>query len=162
MVLILVSTLLLPVYSADLAAASGIDKEQMQKRQEQERQQQEQMKKMQEQARQQQEQMMEQIKKQNPQAYAQMKAAQETQEQITRIITDFRAGKLTYDTAKVQLQPLITEQLKARAANADIEISQLEKRISQLEKFKTNFSEMVDKLVDVRLGKAQPDPTMIF
>jgi uncharacterized protein involved in exopolysaccharide biosynthesis len=123
---------------------------------------QEQMKKQQEQMKQQQQQRLEMMKKQNPQMYEQMKAAQETQDKISQITTDFHANKISYESAKIQLRPLIAEQLKPRAANVDNEIAQMEMRISQLKKFKTNFSEVVDKSVDVRLGKARPDPTMGF
>jgi uncharacterized protein involved in exopolysaccharide biosynthesis len=123
---------------------------------------QEQMKKQQEQMRQQQDQMMEQMKKQNPQMYEQMKTAQESQEKIIQVVTDFQAGKISYDVAKAQLHSPVEQQLKLRAANIDGEIAQMEKRIEQLKNFKANFSEAVDKAIDVRLGKAQPDPTMVF
>ena len=139
--LIVVLGLSLPVYSQNRPVPPGNDQEQMKKQQEQ---------------------MMEQMKKQNPKLYEQMKAAQEAQEKTTQITTDFQANKISYETAKNELRPIVEQQLKGRAENIDAEITQMEKRVEQLKNFKTNFSAMVDKAVDVRLGKAQPDQGMMF
>jgi len=137
----MVSVLL--VYAADGPALPGFAPEQA--------------KKQQEQARQQQQMIMDQMKQRDPKAYAQMKTAQDLQDKVAKITTDFFAGKISYESAKSQMRPLMAQAMKDRIDNVDTEIDQLQKRIQSLKDLKNNPNKAVDKAIDVRLGKAMPD-----
>ena len=129
-------------YSADIA---GRERDEARRRE-----------KAQERARLQEQEMMELIKKENPEEYKRIKASQELSGQINAIVSDFYAGKISYDAAKSSLRPLVKKSLEAQAVNTDVQIKELQRQIAELQGLKNDIAAAVDKDIDIRLGKDQP------
>jgi lipase chaperone LimK len=113
-------------------------------------------------AQEQQKKQLEMLKKQDPKMYERMATQQAAQEQIAKILKDFRANKISESQARSKLRPLVKEMMKERIANLDTEIAAAEKRLQALKVAKSNPDKMVDQSVDMYLGKAVPSSDTMF
>jgi len=124
--------------------------------------QQKQMEQLQAQAEQIQARAMEELKEQNPQAYAAAMQAQAASRQLSQVIQDYNAQKISYEQAKSRLRPLVGSLLESRLKSAPAQIERLKKQITRLESMQNNPRQYIDRQIDVYLGKAQPDPGDFF
>ena len=104
---------------------------------------------------------LEMLKQTNPQAYEQKIKENKLQDKITKILNDYRQNKISYDSAKLQMYPLIKESLKDKISSLDKDIERAAKKLETLKKARREPSYLINIETDRMLGKlTNPDEFM--
>jgi hypothetical protein len=148
LIFVFITILFLPVMALTQELPTQPDMQKIQKDAEKMKQQMENM----------QQEQLEFLKKLNPQAYQQSKAAYDRAKQIDAVISLLRQGKISSSDAERQLYPLIKEDLRSIVNSMDQKISDLEKKLDYCRKVRSNPEILVKKRIDELLGKSLPNP----
>jgi len=103
-----------------------------------------------------QQQALERLKRENPQAYEQRKAALEREQKMQAVVTAFYQGTLSGDEAERRLTPLVKKQLEEEGALSSLSarIERLEDKLAFLKKAQKNPNLLVKQRIEQMLGKA--------
>lgn len=94
----------------------------------------------------------------DPQLYKERKSLIERQNNINKIISSYRGGKVSLVQAENQLYPLIKEGMQGYLDNLGGEIARLEKKLESLKKAKKNPDILIKKNISQLLGQIPPAP----
>jgi hypothetical protein len=114
------------------------------------------VKKMQEQLKVNQKKHLEMLKQTDPQMYEQMVKQDQLSEKISQVSSDYFKQKISYESAKAKLYPLVKEDMVNQINNLDDEIQMIEKKLEELKKSKTNPDYLIYQQIDIILGKSLP------
>lgn len=95
---------------------------------------------------------LEKLKKSNPKMYQKMLRSKEISTNIQKIIASYQKKELSLEQAKKRLYPFVKENLKDRLDDLDNQIAELEKKLVDLKKAKSNPSLMIEKEIEMILG----------
>ena len=98
---------------------------------------------------------LERLKRENPQAYEQRKAALEREQKMQAVVTAFYQGTLSGDEAERRLTPLVKKQLEEEGALSSLSarIERLEDKLAFLKKAQKNPNLLVKQRIEQMLGK---------
>ena len=103
-------------------------------------------------------QQLEDLKRSNPEAYEAAEKERRLQEEVSRIVEDFQAGKLDAERARKKLLPLLRAIMRPELDDLDKRIARLEERLKALRKAKQDPGSLVAERADVLLGLRQSQP----
>jgi len=114
------------------------------------------MQKMQERMKIEKNKLLDKLKKEDPKKYEQMLKQEQTSEKASGISAEYREKKISYDSAKSKLYPLIKENMSAQVDSLDKEIQRTEQKLEELKKAKKNPDFLIYQRIDSMLGKSSP------
>jgi hypothetical protein len=100
-------------------------------------------------------QALEELKKRDPQAHAELEAVMSRQTQITEILSAYYSAELTREEASVRLLPLVEANAMLQIQNADQQIESLKKYLQELEAAKIDPQTFIKNQLEGLLNQGQ-------
>ena len=95
---------------------------------------------------------LEKLKQSDPKMYQKMLRSKEVSTNIQKIIASYRRKELSLEQAKKKLYPFVEKNLKDRLDNIDTKIAELEQKLENLKKARSDSSPMIEKEIEMILG----------
>lgn len=99
---------------------------------------------------------LEEMKKNNPEAYQNVLKVRQRAQRISDIVSQFRQGQMNADEARERLIPLVREDSENRLRYLDKEINQTKMRLDYLLQIKRDPNFLVDKTIENYLAPPKP------
>lgn len=100
---------------------------------------------------------MEQIKRADPQAHAELEKAQKRRQRIDAVLARLRAGEIDVDKAEKELFPLVKAETAYEVSTLEERVRRLEKQLAELRGFQKDPDALVRRRVEELIGKRVPD-----